>query len=286
VIGRGRLGSHIYAGTQRATGHPVAIRVMRRGDQPAWDAVRARFMREARMTPVNHPSVLRVRDYGEEADLVYVVTDLVPGSSLREALDRKGPFPWSRGRALVLDLISATRAVHAQGLLAFGVTPAIIRLDVSGPRERLVVSLAAVTGVDEVVSQAEAEPRRGVTPIDDDAFYLAPEVLIGEKPDGRSDIFMIGAIGYELFTGTRPFSATTLPQLVAAAFSGEIVDPRSHAASLPAEAAACLLRCLARRPDQRFADMMELESVWLATPSLVTTPRDPSCQTNAYPFQK
>jgi serine/threonine protein kinase len=283
LIGRGRLGSQIYEGSQRATGHPVAIRVVRRAEQPAWDAVRARFMREARMTPVNHPSVLRVRDYGEEADLVYVVTDLVPGFSLREALDRDGPFHWSRGRALLLDLISATRAVHAQGLLAFGVTPSIIRIDVSGQRERVVVSLAGITGVDDVF---EVQPSHGLTQINDDAFYLAPEVLIGEKPDGRSDIFMIGVIGYELFTGKRPFSATTLPQLVAAAFSGEIVDPRSHAASLPEEAAVCLLRCLARRPDQRFSDIMELENVWLATPSLAQTRLDPGRDSTADRFEK
>jgi serine/threonine protein kinase len=272
LIGHGRLGSQIYEATHRATGHTVAIRIMRRGHQPAWDAARARFMREARMTPVNHPSVLRVRDYGEEADLVYVVTDFVAGPSLREELDREGPFHWSRGRGLLLDLISATRAVHAQGLLALGVTPSIIRIDVSGQRERVVVSLAGVAGVDEMFSRADAQPGGGSEPIAGDAFYLAPELLIGEKPDGRSDLFMIGAIGYELFTGTRPFSATTIAQLVAAAFSGEIVDPRSHAPSLPDEAAVCLLRCLARRPDQRFSDIMELESVWLATPALVKTP--------------
>ena len=76
LIGRGRLGSYIHRGAHRATGHQVAIRVIRRGQDADWEAARTRFMREARMTPVNHPSILRVRDYGEERDLVYVVTDL------------------------------------------------------------------------------------------------------------------------------------------------------------------------------------------------------------------
>jgi serine/threonine protein kinase len=267
VIGQGRFGSDVYKGTHRPTGHPVAIRIIRRKQGPQWDAARTPFMREARMTPVNHPSVLRIRDYGEEKDLMYVVTDFVPGPSLREVLERDGPIGWSRGRALLLDLISATCALHAQGLLAFGVTPSIIRIDTSGERERLVVSLAGAADIREVLPRGGSEPTSGFEPVDAPAFYLAPELLIGEKPDGRSDIFMIGAVGYELFTGVRPFSVSTFPQLVAAAFSIDVVDPRTYAPSLPEGAALCLLRCLARRPDQRFSDATELENIWLATPS-------------------
>ena len=98
VIGRGRLGSYIHKGTHRATGHEVAIRVIRRGQDSDWEAARTRFMREARMAPVNHPSILRVRDYGEEKDPVYLVTDLLPGYSLRETMDNEGPFDWTDGR--------------------------------------------------------------------------------------------------------------------------------------------------------------------------------------------
>jgi serine/threonine protein kinase len=266
-IGRGRFDSYVYEGTHRATGHKVAIRVIRRGQDPHWDSARIPFMREARMTPVNHPSILRVRDYGEERDLVYVVTDLVPGSSLRELMDRSGPIPWSRGRHLMLDLIGAAQALHARGLLAFGLTPSIVRVDGSGKRELLVVSSAGAADIDEVLAHATADGAKGSESAAAEAAYLAPELLIGEKPDGRSDVFMIGAIAYELFTGRRPFAAGTLPRLVAATFSGDIANPQAYAPSLPDAAAACILRCLARRPDQRFADAIELEAAWLATPT-------------------
>lgn len=260
-VGRGRLGSRIYEGTHRATGHAVAIRVIRREKEASWEAARSRFMREARMTPVNHPSVLRVRDYGEEAHLVYVVTDPAPGSSLREVLDRDGPLDWSRGHSLLLDLVSATRALHAHGFLVFGVTPSIIRLSTTGDRERLVVSSAGIADIGEVIAQRPALSPKVIEP---DAFYLAPELLTGDKPDGRSDLFTIGVIGYEMFTGQRPFAARTLRQLFATELSGQIVDPRRYAASVPEAAARCILRCLARRPDERFADIIELESIWTA----------------------
>jgi serine/threonine-protein kinase len=217
------------------------------------------------MAPVNHPAILRVRDYGEEKDLVYVVTDFVPGSSLRQVIDRKGPFSWSDGRTLMLDLISAARTLHAHGLLAFGLTPSIIRLT-EAERQRLVISSAGVTEIHEVLTRAGADPVSDRDSIDCDAFYLAPELLIGEKPDGRTDIFMIGAIGYELFTGKPPYAATTMPELITAALSADIDDPRQHAPSLPVEAALCVLRCLAPRPDKRFFDAIELEHAWQTIP--------------------
>jgi serine/threonine-protein kinase len=211
-------------------------------------------MREARMTPVNHPSILRVLDYGEEHDLVYVVTDFVPGCSLREVLDREGAFSWTVGRPLLTDLISAVRALHTQGLLAFGLTPSIIRLISGGGRTGLVISSAGVSEVREVIGTEGDASVAAEQRVDQEAFYLAPELLLGEKPDGRSDIFTIGCIGYEMFTGRRPFEAAA------------IVDPRIWAPSLPEDAALCLVRCLARRPDQRFCDAIELEEAWSKTP--------------------
>ena len=267
LIGRGRLGSYIHKATHRATGHQVAVRIIRRGGDANWEAARTRFMREARMAPVNHRSILRVRDYGEEKDLVYVVTDFVPGSSLRDVIDRQGPFTWNVGRPLMLDLVTATRALHTHGLLAFGLTPSIIRLTTAEERPQLVISSAGVTEIHEVLTRAGAQPARDQDSINCDAFYLAPELLVGEQPDGRTDIFMIGAIGYELFTGKTPYAATTTPELVTAALSGAIDDPRQYAPSLPTEAALCLLRCLTPRPDKRFSDVMELENAWSATPA-------------------
>ena len=259
-IGRGRLGSSIYEATHRATGHAVAVRVLRRDETDQWEAARTRFLREARMTPVSHPSILRVRDFGEEQDQVYVVTDFVPGASLREELDKTRAFSWDRGRPLLADLISATRALHSRGLLAFGLTPSIIRLTTDGDRERLVMSLAGVSDIREVLAPDETTRKRGS--LNEDAFYLAPELLIGDKPDGRTDIYMIGVIGYAMFAGKRPFTARTLEQLVTTTLSGDLVDPRKFSQSLPVHAALCLVRCVARRPDKRFADVIELETAW------------------------
>src|SRR5204863_7632239 len=127
-IGPGRLGSEVFKGTHRALGHPVAIRLLHRGIERSWDAVRARFLREAQTLQIAHPSIIQVRDYGEEGDLVYLVTDLIEGLSLRAVLTADGSMKWGRLRPLLLQLMEAARVLHRRNGLLCGVNPDIMRV--------------------------------------------------------------------------------------------------------------------------------------------------------------
>ena len=100
VIAQGRFGSEIHAGTHRALGHPVAIRTFRHAGRADREAVRARFLREARTLQVPHPNLIQVRDFGEDAEMVYVVTDLLQGCSLAELMAH-GPLPLDQVSAFV-----------------------------------------------------------------------------------------------------------------------------------------------------------------------------------------
>ena len=107
LLGRGRLGSLVYTGTHRALGVEVAIRVLKRDEQPNWDVVRARFLLESRTLQVSHPSLLQVRDFAEDDRAVYVVTDLIQGPSLRQAMAEAGAMPWPRAANLLEQALSA-----------------------------------------------------------------------------------------------------------------------------------------------------------------------------------
>ena len=133
LVGRGRLGSLIYRGTHRALGIPVAIRILKRDEQPHWDAVRARFLLEARTQQVPHASLLQVRDFGEDDQNVFLVTDFVDGPSLRQALAASGAFPWPRASALLLQALDALSALHRSGGFICGVNPDMIRLRTMEP---------------------------------------------------------------------------------------------------------------------------------------------------------
>ncbi len=128
LVGRGRLGSLVYRGTHRALGIPVAIRVLKRDDQPHWDAVRARFLLEARTLQVAHPSLLQVRDFGEDDRSIYLVTDLIDGPSLRQAMAESGPMPWPKAANLLTQALGAMSALNARGGFICGVNPDMIRI--------------------------------------------------------------------------------------------------------------------------------------------------------------
>jgi serine/threonine-protein kinase len=260
-IATGRLGSEIYDARHRAIGHPVVVRILRRTAGSGWAAGRARFLREARAMQVAHPSILQVRDFGEEPDLVYVVTDRVRGRSLREVLETEGRLPWHRGRRLMLDLLSAGQAVHRGGGLICGATSSIVRVCSDDDGERLVVSSAGIGEVRDVLASASEERLQALEISSSDLLYVAPEMLLGEEPDGRTDVYTVGVIAYEMLTGHLPFTAFTVPQLVVTIVEGAFADPRGLAPDLPESAANALARCLAYRPDRRFADMAELNSV-------------------------
>jgi serine/threonine-protein kinase len=240
-IGRGRFGSEIYAAVHRALGHPVAIRALRRGAHPKWDLGRDRFLREARLLQVSHPSVMQVRDYGEDGDVVYVVTELYEGASLRDLLMREGFLPWPRLAPLVRQLASAASAVHKRGGLLCGLSPEMIRMSRDDEGERLVVSSGGVCEMQDLTAMLSDEAVRGAGRPDQELYYVAPELHLGQAPDVRSDVFTIGAIAYEMATGRRPYEAATVPMLLGAMLRTRPTDPRHEQPSLPSAAADTLL---------------------------------------------
>jgi serine/threonine protein kinase len=250
-LGPGRLGSEVFRGTHRALGHPVAIRLLRRGADRNWDAVRARFLREARTLQVAHPSVLQVRDYGEEGDLVYLVTDFVDGPSLRQALGDGGPFDWPRLEPLLAQLIEAARVLHRKGGLLCGLSPDIVRLTADEDGPRLLISSAGIWQAQDLLATMGDATLRGSGLADLELHYVAPELLTGQHADVRSDVFTIGVLAYEMATGVPPYAGATMPALLGAMLRGQPEDPRQRQPTLPDAAAAAILAALAAAPEAR-----------------------------------
>ncbi len=273
-LGPGRLGSEVFSGTHRALGHPVAIRLLRRSGERNWDAVRARFFREAKTLQISHESIMQVRDYGEEGDLVYLVTDLIHGPSLREVLKHDGPLPWRRLKPLVEQLTDASRALHRRNGLLCGLSPDIIRITIdegdlhrrspdATEGERLLISSAGIWEAhDLLASLADATVRGSALP-DVELHYVAPELLTGQHADVRSDVFTIGVLAYEMATSTLPYDGPSMPALLGAMLRGRPADPRSAQRTLPDHAAMAILKALDPVPADRFENVRELATALL-----------------------
>src|SRR3954468_7111832 len=156
-LGPGRLGSEVFSGTHRALGHPVAIRLLRRSADRNWDAVRARFLREARTLQLAHPSIIQVRDYGEEGDLVYLVTDFIEGASLRQLLTECGPLPWPRLIQFTTQLLEAAHVLHRHKGLLCGLSPDIVRIAVDEDGERLMISSAGIWDAQDLLGTLQEQ---------------------------------------------------------------------------------------------------------------------------------
>jgi serine/threonine protein kinase len=256
-LGPGRLDSVVYKGTHRALGHPVAIRLLRRDTQRNWDGARARFMREAQALQVAHPSIIQVRDYGEEPDFVYLVTDYIEGQSLREVMAAAGPMPWPRLQRLLAQLVEATRMLHRRKGLLCGVSPDIMRVTTDDDGERLLISSAGIWQAQDLLATLQDRTLRGVALADAELRYSAPELLTGRNADVRSDVFTMGVLAYEMATATLPYDGGSMQELLGAMLRGEPADPSVKQPTLPPASAAAILRALKPSSTDRFATAQE-----------------------------
>ncbi|MGE0039741.1 MAG: serine/threonine-protein kinase [Vicinamibacterales bacterium] len=260
LLGRGRLGSLVYRGTHRAIGLPVAIRVLRRDEQPHWDAVRARFLLEARTQQVGHPGLLQVRDYGQDDKCVFLVTDLIEGPSLRQALAEAGRFEWPRVGRLVDGMLDAAAALHRKGGVLVGVNPDMIRLTTDEAGERAVMSGAGIQSVQDVLATMREQELRGHEAGEQELPYVPPEVLMGRVPDPRADLFTIGVLAYQMATGQMPFRAPNLPELIGQMLQVPPASPSLLVPDVPEGASAAILCALRPVPTDRHADVAAMRA--------------------------
>jgi serine/threonine protein kinase len=262
MLGRGRMGSLIHKGTHRSLGTPVAIRILRRDEQPNWDAVRGRFLVEAQTLQVAHPNLSQVRDFGEDERLVYVVTDFVEGVSLRQAL-AAGPMDWPHVQHLFRQMLDATAALNARGGFITGVNPDMIRISGGRPpeaivpdgpahqQERVVMSSAGIRSVQDVLATMREQELRGEEANERELPYIAPELLLGRGPDVASDVFTLAVLAYEMTTGRVPFRGKSLPELIGQMLQTTPMDARGLNASVPEAVSQLLTRSLAADPAKR-----------------------------------
>lgn len=256
LLGRGRLGSLIYRGSHRALGIPVAIRILKRDEQPHWDAVRARFLLEARTQQVPHPGLLQVRDFGEDDQNVFLVTDFVAGPSLRQALAEGGAFPWPRASALLVQALDAVTALHRSGGFVCGVNPDMVRIRMA-ETEQIVVSSAGIRSVQDVLATMREQELRGQEASEHELPYVAPEIMMGGAPGVVADVFTVGVLAYEMVTGKQPFRAPSVPELLGQMLQSKPEAPAVLATGLPASVSNAILRAIEATPAARFQSTEE-----------------------------
>lgn len=249
LLGRGGMGE-VYRADDLRLGQAVAIKLL--PDTLSADPQRlVQFHNEVRIArQVSHPNVCRVYDIGDLpiADTtpvrhqLYLTMEYVDGEDLSSLLRRIGRLPEDKALDIARQICAGLAAAHARGVIHRDLKPANIMLDSAGQARLMDFGLAAVGTVTEV---------RAGTPA-----YMAPEQLSGTGVTVQSDIFALGLVLYELFTGRRAFQAKTLGELVELHQTNTLVAPSALVPGLNPAIERVILRCVRANPDERPASAM------------------------------
>ncbi|MGH7582701.1 MAG: protein kinase domain-containing protein [Gemmatimonadales bacterium] len=266
-LGQGGMAT-VYLALDLKHHRKVAIKVLREDLAASMGA--SRFLREIEIAAqLQHPNILPLLDSGEANGLLYYVMPYVNGQSLRERIDREGELPVHEGARLIGEVVDALVEAHEHGVVHRDIKPDNVML---AGRHALVTDF----GVAKAIS--EATGRNTVTTLGvavGTPTYMSPEQAAADPHvDHRSDIYSVGVMAYEVLTGQPPFTGSTPQQVLAAHVTQEPQAITLRRPAIPPALEAVIMRCLAKRPADRWQTATELHAALepFATPSVGITP--------------
>ena len=257
-LGAGGMGV-VYEATDTVLQRKVAFKVVAR-KLAEDDKARARLLREARsLAAVNHPGIAAIYEVAEVGGHVFIAMERVPGVTLRALLSEKGKLEPALARKLVADIARALEHAHRAGVVHRDLKPENVMVTPSGETKILDFGLAKArapegSGSDDNFTST-VEGHVVGTP-----SYMSPEQARGQTLDGRSDLFALGAIFYELVTGRRAFTGASLLETLSAIDRDAPTPPRQLSPELSISLERTILRCLEKKPEARFESASQLVS--------------------------
>ncbi|MBM4042632.1 MAG: serine/threonine protein kinase, partial [Planctomycetes bacterium] len=249
LLGRGGMAA-VYRATQTSLDRPCAVKVLPKALAKD-EGFAARFQREARSAAaIAHTNIIQIYDVGQHEDYQYIAMELVEGESLADALRRDGPLPAARALGCMKQVAAALAAAHAKGIVHRDIKPSNILVTPQGVAKVADFGLAKRMGGDTGVTRTGQ--------VIGTALYLPPELAQGRAADARSDLYSLGATFYHLVSGTPPFEAASLAEMLAKQAEEEPAPLGEVAPSAPPGLCQVIHRLLRKKPEERYQDAEEL----------------------------
>jgi serine/threonine-protein kinase len=246
-IGRGGMGV-VYRARDERLQRRVAVKVL--PPELAFSReIRERFTREAQTAArLSHPHIVPIHDVGEGQGVVYFVMGLIEGESLAARIRRRGRLPAEEVRRIMRETADALSAAHALSVIHRDIKPDNILLE--GTRGRVVVT---DFGIAKALSSTNAATLTNAGMAIGTPSYMSPEQAAGERDiDGRSDLYSVGIVAYQMLAGELPFNAPT----VAGILMKHITEPapllHEKFADVPEDLSLAVARCLEKDPTNRW----------------------------------
>ncbi|MER3487900.1 MAG: serine/threonine-protein kinase, partial [Chloroflexota bacterium] len=248
LLGQGGMAT-IFRARDTQLARDVAVKVLRPeyGRDPDF---LARFRQEAlAAASLNHPNVVAVYDFGEDAQGPFIVMELVDGEDLASLVRRTGPLPPRQAARLGAEIARALAAAHARG---------IVHRDVKSSNV-LVTRDGRVKVTDFGIARALAEAQLTLPGMTlGSVHYFSPEQARGEPATEASDVYALGIVLFELLTGRRPWEGDSAAAVAMARLSGPIPAPSDYRAGIPPALDAIVYRALALDPADRFPSALAM----------------------------
>jgi eukaryotic-like serine/threonine-protein kinase len=248
LAGVGGMGM-VYRARDEQLDIDIALKVLR-PEVAADPGFRERFRKELLLArQVTHRNAVRIHDLGVEGDLLFLTMDFIAGRSLRAVLEEQGALGPRQAVAIARQLAEALAAAHAEGVVHRDLKPANVLVDDAGR------ALITDFGVARSMAVAGATQSGAIVGTPD---YLSPEQARGEAVDGRSDLYAVGLLLFEMLSGRLPFAGDSYAERLAQRISGEARDLSDFGVAAPPRLRSILRRCLERNPARRYQSAQEL----------------------------
>ena len=245
-IGRGGMGI-VYRAKDRRLKRTVAIKLLP-PELAFRSEIRSRFLREAETAAqLSHPSIVPIFSVDEKDGLVFFVMAFVDGDTLAKRIHDRGALDPVEVRRILREVGDALAYAHAHGVVHRDIKPDNILLDATSNRP-----MVTDFGIARAISDGSARLTATGIAIGTPAF-MSPEQSAGDRDvDGRSDLYSLGVVAYQMLCGELPFTATNTPALLVKHLSERPVPVDQRASNIPPDLARAVMLCLEKNPDDRF----------------------------------
>ncbi|HEX9254927.1 MAG TPA: serine/threonine-protein kinase, partial [Candidatus Angelobacter sp.] len=241
-LGRGAMGV-VYKALDPTIGRTVALKTMRL-DVHGLDAKEMvrRFQNEARAAGVlNHPNIVTIYDAGEQDGIFYIAMEFIEGTTLHEVLAEQRVLATDQVLQLTRQICRGLDYAHSNGIVHRDIKPANIMITGNGTVKIMDFGIAKSGGQVTNTGQVLGTPN-----------YMAPEQVKGRQLDGRSDLFSLGVILYEMLTGEKPFVGQNVTTIIYKIVNENPITPRDLDVTVHPGLSAIVTKALAKAPDDRY----------------------------------